>query len=214
MVHWKSNSQVVHAVAASPTGKRKTRLCAAAAFVWGHSAGHTRVYCRASSDFHPMIPQRTHTHTHTHTHTTGLRPRRLRARAGPFKRVGVALSYATNPSVLFDKDSGRYLLFIIPTGNRKKGPYNCTHRDRAPGAGEAAGGWPALAPPPPPAPVPLNHTQIFSAAQLTGPWTPEEQHFPLCNNPSPAVHPNGTKYVGAVWVWGLSSRGGRVLYAK
>lgn len=53
-----------------------------------------------------------------------------------------------------------------------------------------------LPPPPPPSP---SGGSIHVADSPYGPWLPLQSPSPKCNNPSPAVHPNGTLFLACTW---------------
>lgn len=54
-------------------------------------------------------------------------------------------------------------------------------------------------PPPPPQPPPPSGGSIHVADSPYGPWLPLQSPSPKCNNPSPAVHPNGTLFLACTW---------------
>ena len=59
---------------------------------------------------------------------------------------------------------------------------------------------PSPPPPPPPPPRPATGSTVHVADSPYGPWLPLRSPVPKCNNPSPAVHPNGTVFLACTWM--------------
>ena len=142
MTRWKSNSQVIHAVAASP--------------------------------------------------------------GGPYTRVGLALPFATNPSVFFDATAKVYRMLVLPTGTAAK-QKNCTSPHTHFPAKEAELILPLLRFSSSVSSSPSINIQnesnisrqLFVSTSLNGPWTASiTSDIPPCNNPSGAIHP----HTGAAWL--------------
>ena len=97
---------------------------------------------------------------------------------GPFVRQGVAVPFATNPSVFYDAKASLYRMLILGTGTAGK-EHHC-------GGANNAGNTSAE---PNRAGLQGNRTQMLTTKDPIGNWTFAPQHFPNCNNPSGAIHP-------------------------
>jgi hypothetical protein len=115
---------------------------------------------------------------------------------GPFRRVGVTIPFATNPSVHYDHAAQVYRMLILPTGTAGK-QHKC-------------GGAPRFQNDETVPEVRGGSNQLYSTPSLDANWTRTAAEFPPCNNPSGAVDTagvawllchGGTKGYVVWWVW-------------
>jgi hypothetical protein len=101
--------------------------------------------------------------------------------SGPYVKQAVVTTPATsNPQMVYNNRTNTYMLFYIGgAGSDITGPHQCRSETGTPGP------WGI-----PPA---ADSTGLLTSKSPWGPWLPG--HFIDCNNPSPAIHPNGTLFV-------------------
>jgi hypothetical protein len=121
---------------------------------------------------------------------------------GPYTRVGVAIPHqAHNPQTLLW--GGKIYIFHIGTGVSTSTPKDCNepvvpNTDWVTSTALPGPSSPPL-PIPPARPGPSTGSSLHVASTFRGPFTPVQPGMPKCNNPSPAIHPNGTLYVACTW---------------
>ena len=95
----------------------------------------------------------------------------------------------------------RWMAFRLASGSTAPNPDWTAYTKPGPPGPPVPPGPPPPGPPPPGPPPPPPGSSVHVADSPFGPFRPLEVSGPPlhCNNPSPAVHPNGTLFVACTW---------------
>lgn len=115
--------------------------------------------------------------------------------AGPFRRVGMVIPFATNPAVHWDAQAQMWRMLVIKTGGPASKQHHCRAGGGETGAAQAKLQSPDMAQVQASGEYGNGTNQLYSTPSLSQNWSLTAATFPGCNNPTGAVDKAGTAWL-------------------